>query len=57
MDIKKTRSIYCTESELRRLKIALDMIRFYDNCGLMPFKEGDAEKSVLKILKGLEPHD
>lgn len=57
MEQKKTRSIYCSDSEFNRLKVALDMIRFYDTCGLMPFKEGDAEKSILKILKGLDSHD
>lgn len=56
--VKKTRSIYCTDSEYRRLKNALALIRVYDNLGPLAFSEkGFAEQSFWKIVKGIDKHE
>jgi hypothetical protein len=51
-ELKKSRSVYCTESEYQRLKKALVLIRVYDNLGPLAFsEEGFAEESFWKIVK------
>lgn len=56
--MKKTRSIYCTESEYQRLKNVLTLIRVYDNLGPLAFSEKDfAEQFFGKIVKGINKHD
>jgi hypothetical protein len=55
IDMKKTRSIYCTESEYWRLKDALALIRVYDNLGPAAFSgKAFIEESFWKIVKGKE---
>lgn len=50
--MKKTRSIYCTESEYRRLKQFLDIIRIYDRIPL-PFLRHKVNVSLfIRILSG-----
>lgn len=57
-ELKKSRSVYCTESEYQRLKKALVLIRVYDNLGPLAFsEEGFAEESFWKIVKGIDKHD
>lgn len=56
--VKKTKSIYCTESEYQRLKNALAFIRVYDNLGLSAFSgKAFAEEAFWKIVKGIDKHD
>ena len=55
---KKSRSVYCTESEYQRLKNALTLIRVYDNLGPLAFSEkAFAEQSFWKIVKGIDKRD
>ena len=57
-ELKKSRSVYCTESEYRRLKNALALIRVYDNLGPLAFSgKAFAEQSFWKIVKGIDKHD
>lgn len=57
-ELKKSRSVYCTESEHQRLKNALALIRVYDNLGPLAFSEkAFAEQSFWKIVKGIDKHD
>ena len=56
--MRKTRSIYCTDSEYQRLKNALSLIRVYDNLGPLAFSDkAFAEQSFWKIVKGIDEHD
>lgn len=56
--VKKTKSIYCTESEYQRLKNALTFIRVYDNLGPSAFSgKAFAEEAFWKIVKGIDKHD
>lgn len=55
--IKNSRSIYCSESEYQRLKIALTLIRIHDSVPVLLQGENIAKESFWKIMKGLEPHD
>lgn len=50
--MKKTRSIYCTESEYRRLKSLLDMIRIYDNAPSLFTGDDTDGRLLLQILRG-----
>ena len=57
-ELKKSRSVYCTESEDQRVKNALTLIRVYDNLGPLAFSEkAFAEQSFWKIVKGIDKHD
>lgn len=57
-ELKKSRSVYCTEGEYQRLKNALTLIRVYDNLGPLAFSEKDfVEQSFWKIVKGIDKHD
>lgn len=57
-ELKKSRSVYCTESEYQRLKNALALIRVYDNLGPLALSEkAFAEQSFWKIVKGIDKHD
>lgn len=57
-ELKKSRSVYCTESEYQRLKNALALIRVYDNLGLAAFSgKAFIEESFWKIVKGIDKHD
>lgn len=57
-DLKKSRSVYCTESEYQRLKNALALIRVYDNLGPAAFSgKAFIEESFWKIVKGIDKHD
>lgn len=56
--MRKTRSIYCTDSEYQRLKNALALIRVYDNLGPLAFSEkAFVEQSFWKIVKGIDEYD
>lgn len=51
-DLKKSRSVYCTESEYRRLKQFLKIIRVYD-CMPLPFLRYKVDVSLfIRILSG-----
>lgn len=51
-NMKKTRSVYCTESEYRRLKQFLKIIRIYD-CMPLPFLRHKVHVSLfIRILSG-----
>lgn len=51
-DLKKSRSVYCTESEYRRLKQFLKIIRIYD-CMPLPFLRRKIDASLfIRILSG-----
>jgi hypothetical protein len=57
-ELKKSRSVYCTESEYQRLKNALTLIRVYDNLGSAAFSgKAFIEESFWKIVKGIDKHD
>lgn len=57
-ELKKSRSVYCTESEYQRLKNALTLIRVYDNLGPSAFfGKSFVEESFWKIVKGIDKHD
>ena len=51
-DLKKSRSVYCTESEYRRLKQFLKIIRIYD-CMPLPFLRHKVDVDLfIRILSG-----
>lgn len=59
MSIKKSRSIYCTDFEYERLKVALDTIRLYDRFGsrFFPFDSVNSptvSADILMLVKNLE---
>lgn len=57
-ELKKSRSVYCTESEYQRLKNALTLIRVYDNLGPSAFSgKAFVEESFWKIVKGIDKCD
>lgn len=56
MDVKKSRSVYCTEGEYQRLKVALSLIRLYDRYGSVFFRNNFDKKSFWQIMKGFEKH-
>lgn len=57
-ELKKSRSVYCTESEYQRLKNALTLIRVYDNLGPSAFSgKAFVEESFWKIVRGIDKCD
>lgn len=49
---KKSRSIYCTESEYRRLKQFLEIIRIYDRMPLLFLRHKIDADLFVRILSG-----
>lgn len=50
--MKKTRSVYCTESEFRRLKQFLEIIRIYDHMPLLFLRHKVDVGLFIRILSG-----
>lgn len=51
-DLKNSRSVYCTESELRRLKQFLQIIRIYDHMPLLFLHHKVDVSLFIRILSG-----
>lgn len=51
-DLKKSRSVYCTESEYRRLKQFLKIIRLYDCMPLLFLRYKVHVSLFIRILSG-----
>lgn len=51
-DVKKSRSVYCTESEYRRLKQFLKIIRLYDCMPLLFLRHKVDVSLFIRILSG-----
>jgi hypothetical protein len=52
MDVKKSRSIYCTESEYLRLKQFLEVIRIYNRMPLLFLRHKVDVGFFIRILSG-----
>nr|DAK52643.1 MAG TPA: hypothetical protein [Microviridae sp.] len=52
MDMKKTRSIYCTDNEYKRIKIALRLMRVFDTLSIDNLSSKERSKYFLEIIKG-----
>lgn len=50
--MKKTRSIYCTDIEYRRIKIALRLMRVFDTLSVDNLSSKERSKYFLEIMKG-----
>lgn len=51
-DLKKSRSVYCTEGEYRRLKQFLEIIRIYDRMPILFLRHKVGIGLFIRILSG-----
>lgn len=50
--MKKTRSIYCTDDEYKRIKIALRLMRVFDTLSIDNLSSKERSKYFFEIMKG-----
>lgn len=50
--MRKTYSIYCSDDEYRRIKIALRLMRIFDTLSLNDLSSEQCSKYFLKIMEG-----
>lgn len=50
--MRKTRSIYCSDSEYKRIKIALRLMRVFDMFSIDDLSVEQQSKYFLEIMKG-----
>lgn len=50
--MRKTRSIYCSDDEYNRLKIALRLMRVFDALSVDDLSDEQRSKYFLEIMKG-----
>lgn len=55
--MKKTRSIYCTDDEYARIKIALHLMRIFETLSIDNLSNDDVRAYFLKIMKGEIKHE